>query len=83
MHSTVELPAAAEAAAAKLTVSGVPGVRVIVAGDIVTPAGSPLTVTWIVPVNPSSAVAVSVTFCELPPAVRLRLVTFTVKEKSG
>lgn len=83
VHSTVDVPATADAAAVKLTVCGVPGVRVIVVGDAVTPVGRPVTATWMVPENPSSAVAESDTDCELPPAVRLRLVTLTEKEKSG
>ena len=39
---TVAVAAGAEAAAARLTCSGVPGVRVNVAGDAVTPDGAPL-----------------------------------------
>jgi hypothetical protein len=83
VHCTIDVPGAADAAAVKLTVCGVPGASVIVVGDMVTPVGRPLTATWIVPENPSSAVAESLIDCEVPPAVRLKLVTLTEKEKSG
>ncbi len=83
VHTTVAVPTAAEAAAVKLTLCGVPGVTVMLEGDIVTPAGNPLTATLTVPEKPFRAVAVKVTGWALPPAVRLRLVTFAEKEKSG
>ena len=83
VNCTVEVLAAADDAAVKLTCNGVPGVRVSVAGDVVTPVGSPLTVTLMVPVNPSMAVAVRVSDSALPPAVRLSAELLRRKEKSG
>jgi hypothetical protein len=61
----------------------IPGVRVSVAGDAITPAGSPLTETLIAPENPLKAVAVSVTCCALPPAVTFSVATLAENEKSG
>jgi hypothetical protein len=83
VKTTVEVPAAADAAAVKFTCCGVPGVSVKLAGDAVTPVGRPLIVTGIVPVNPLMAVAETDTGCALPPAVKLRLVALTESEKSG
>jgi hypothetical protein len=75
--------AAADAAAVKLTGWGVPGVRVKLAGDALTPAGRPLIVTGMIPVNPWIAVAETDTGWALPPAVMLKLAALTVIEKSG
>src|SRR6202034_4384759 len=83
VNTTVEVLVAADAAAVKLTCCGVPGVRVKLLGDAVTPAGSPLMVTAMVPVNPLRAVADTDTGSALPPAVRLRLDAFTESEKLG
>jgi hypothetical protein len=47
VNVTVAVLDAAEDDAAKLTCTGVPGVRLKLAGVAVTPAGVPLTVTWI------------------------------------
>src|SRR5580692_3876329 len=55
----------------------------MVAGVAVTPVGNPPTVTWIVPENPLSAVAVSVTDCVAPPGVKLTLVALVDSVKSG
>jgi len=75
--------ATALAAAEKLICCGAPVVKERVAGEAVTPAGSPVTEPWIVPANPLSAAAVSVTACAVPPAVRLTLVGLEESEKSG
>jgi len=83
VNCTVDVALIAAADAERPTCWGVPGVRLGVEGEAVTSAGSPLTVTLIVPENPFRAVAESVTGCTLPPAVRLRLATFAENEKSG
>jgi hypothetical protein len=83
VNCRVDVPALADAVAVKLTGSGVPGVRVNVVGEELTPDGSPLRATEMVPVNPPIAVAVSVADCAAPPAVRLRLLGLTESEKSG
>jgi hypothetical protein len=80
---TVDELEGAAADAVRPTCCGVPGIRLSVGGEAVTPAGSPLTVTLIAPENPFSAVAESVTGCAVPPAVKLTLATFAEKEKSG
>lgn len=80
---TEAVPVVAFAAAEKLICCGVPGVRLSVAGDAVTPVGSPLIVTWTVPVNPLRAVAESVTACAEPPALSDTVVGLTVRLKSG
>jgi hypothetical protein len=49
----------------------------------VTPGGSPVTETLIVPENPLSAAAETVVDCAAAPACTLRLVGLTVREKSG
>jgi hypothetical protein len=77
------VPAAAEEAAVRLTVSGVPGVTLSVEGEAVTPAGNPVSATAIIPEKPPVAVAVSVTGCALPPAVTLRLVALRESEKAA
>jgi hypothetical protein len=83
MLAVAEL-AAALAAAEKLICCGAPVVKEKrVAGEAVTPAGSPVTEPWIVPANPLSAAAVSVTACAVPPAVRLTLVGLEESEKSA
>jgi hypothetical protein len=82
-NCTVAVVAAAVAVAEKLTDCGVPGVRLNAEGVAVTPAGTPLAVTWMVPENPFSAVAETETVPGLPPAVRLKLVPVAVSEKSG
>jgi hypothetical protein len=82
-NCTVAVLAVAVAVAEKLTVCGVPGVRVKVAGVAVTPAGIPLAVTWIVPENPFRAAAETETVCAVPPAVTVMLVPVAVSEKSG
>jgi hypothetical protein len=83
VNCTVAVPALAEGAAMKFTGSGVPGVMLKVLGEAVTPEGSPLSVTAMVPVNPLTAVAVSVSACALPPAVRPTPAGVTESEKSA
>jgi hypothetical protein len=60
-----------------------PGVSVKVDGMAVTPAGSPDRETLTLPVNPFSAFAVTESDFPALPAVRLRFVGATVKEKSA
>jgi hypothetical protein len=69
------------AAAANVIVCGVPGCRDRVAGLAVTPAGSPLIATLIVPLKLFSAELVSVT-CVLAPAASVALVGDTANVKS-
>src|SRR6202012_3691432 len=57
VNTRFALPAAALLPAASVTLCGVPGVNVNVAGDAVTPAGRPLRATLTVPVKPFRAVA--------------------------
>jgi hypothetical protein len=83
VNTTVDVVAVAVADAERLTGCGVPGVRLTVVGEAVTPGESPLVVTLIVPANPLRAVAESFTGCALPPAVRDKLDTFAAMEKSG
>lgn len=56
--------------------------RLALEGLAVTPDGSPLRVTLIVPVKPLLAVALTVRFCEAP-AVIERLLEESVRVKSG
>jgi hypothetical protein len=63
---TFAVPSAAVAAAARLTVFATPGVRVEVAGVIVTPAGKPLSATDTVPAKPFVPIAVSCTEMDAP-----------------
>ena len=79
---TVALPLAALAAAIIVVLCGVLGVRLSVGGLAVTPAGSPLGLTVMVPVNPLIAVAFTVKFC-VEPAVIERLLEESVRVKSG
>ena len=83
VNFTVDEVTAAAADAERFTCCGVPGVRLKVDGEAVTPEESPLVVTLIVPENPLRPVAESFTGCALPPAVRATLGTFVETEKSG
>jgi hypothetical protein len=79
----VELPVTAFDAAVRVTLCAMPGVSVNVAGLAVTPAGSPLSKTFTLAVNPLTAVAVTVIACPFAPAVNARLPGATAREKSG
>jgi hypothetical protein len=74
--------AAASLAAVSVTITGVPGVTEIVAGDAVTPVGKPFTATAIVPLKPFNAVLLSVT-SPLPPWVSASVLGAAVSVKSG
>ena len=79
---TVALADAAFAAAVSVVFCGVPGVRLSVDGLAVTPEGSPLELTVIVPVKPLIAVVLTARFCD-EPAVIERLAVESVRVKSG
>jgi hypothetical protein len=81
--TTFTLPAWALLPAVRVTLCGVPGVSVNVAGFAVTPAGKPLTATLTVALKPSSAVADNCTGCPAAPIVRLRDAGLTANEKSA
>src|ERR1700722_15390962 len=83
VKSTVAAPEPALDAAVSVTFCDAPGVRLKVAGDALAPAGNPLVFTAIEPVNPFRAAAVTDTVSLVPPAVRVRLPSLTVSEKSG
>jgi hypothetical protein len=80
---TVALPDAAEDAAVSVTVCGVPGIKVNVAGLAVTPDGSPATVTLTVPVKPFCAAAFTLTVWPIPPAVSVTVAGVDVSKKSA
>jgi hypothetical protein len=63
---SVALPATAVAAAVRVTFCAVPGDSVRVVGCAVTPVGSPVMTTAIVPVNPLAAVAFTLICCPVP-----------------
>jgi hypothetical protein len=65
------VPAAAVEAAVKVTVAGSPAVTVKVAGEAVTPVGSPLTDIAMEPLKLFWAEAATVTVWPDPPALRL------------
>ncbi len=67
VNTTFTLPTAAELLVDSVTVCAVPGVSAKVAGLAVTPAGSPVTATLTVCVNPLSGAAVTL-ICPLAPA---------------
>jgi hypothetical protein len=73
---------AAVVEAVNVTACDVPGCSDRVAGLAVTPAGSPLIATPIVPLKPFNAELLTVT-CVLPPAANVALVGDTAKVKSG
>ena len=79
---TVALPAAAVAAAVRVTVWAVPGVKVSVAGLAVTPLGSPVMATAMVLLKELIAVARTLTFEPFPPATRDTDAGETEREKS-
>ena len=70
----VALPTAAPELAVTITCCGVPRTSISVEGETVTPEGAPLNETLTLPVNPETAVAVTVTDCPEAPAARLALV---------
>jgi hypothetical protein len=80
---TVEVAAAAPAAAVSFVLCAVPGVSVSVAGLAVTPVGSPLIVTETAPLKEFSAVANTLTGEPVAPATIVSDVGETVSEKSG
>jgi hypothetical protein len=80
---TVLVPATALAAAVTVSVCGVPGVTVGVAGFTVTPAGSPLTAIPTPAVNPFTPLTETAVDPPAPPAVTLTVVGFTEIVKSA
>ena len=77
------LPAAAVAAAVRVTVWAVPGVRVSVAGLAVTPLGSPVMATATGLLKELIAVARTLTFEPVSPATSATDVGETEREKSA
>jgi hypothetical protein len=77
------LPETAFALAVRLTLCGVPGVSVSVAGCAVTPAGSPVIATDTIPVKPFNPAALTLSCCPAPPAIGVTLEGITDKEKSA
>ena len=73
MKATFAVPVAAEADADRLTCWPVPGERVNVDGVAVTPCGRPARVTCTEPLNPLAAIAITLTDCAEPPAVKAAL----------
>ena len=80
---TVLEPATALAAAVSVSVCGVPGVTVGVAGFTVTPAGNPLTAIPTPALNPLTPLTDTAVDPLAPPAVTLTVVGFTASVKSG
>ena len=80
---TFATPTAAFAAAVNVIDCAVPGVRVSVDGEAVTPAGSPAIETLTVPLKPLTAVAETATCWPEAPVVIERLAGLTLSEKSG
>jgi hypothetical protein len=76
-------PAAAVEAAVKVTFCAAPGVRLRDAGEAVTPAGSPEKATLTEPVNEFTAVARTLTWEPVWPAVRFSEAGEAASEKSG
>jgi hypothetical protein len=64
-----------------VTLCGVPGVSVNVDGLTVTPAGSPLIVTVIVPVKSFTGTKLTLTCRPVPPAANVTVAGFVVSEK--
>lgn len=83
MKVTVNVPATALVEAVKVTLCAAPGVRVIVAGFAVTPAGRPVIATATVPANEFSAAAVMLSCEPAAPGVRVNVVGDTDNVKSG
>jgi len=79
---TVALPDTAFDAAVNVVLCGVPGVSLSVDGLAVTPEGSPLGLTLMVPVKPLIAVALTARSCDEPVVIE-RLLGESVREKSG
>ena len=76
---TVDWPAEADEEAVTVAVTAVPGVALIVEGLIVTPVGSPVTVTAVAPAADDPARSREIC-CPVAPAVRLRLAGVKVSE---
>src|SRR3984957_11607430 len=76
------LPATALGLALRLTLCGVPGVSVSVAGCTVTPAG-PVIATETGPVKPFVEAALTLSCCPAPPAISVRLEGVADREKSA
>src|SRR5579863_908409 len=83
VNVNVEDPATAFDEAVRLTFCDPPAVSEKLAGDALTPDGSPLSATWIVPVNPLIADADTETGCALPPGESVRLAVLEEREKSA
>jgi hypothetical protein len=75
--------AVAVIAAVSVMVCPNPGVRLNVAGFAVTPAGSPVSATFTVPVNKLTAVAITLTRALAPPATSVAVFGASVSVKSG
>ena len=80
---TVALPIVAFDAAVSVMLCGVPGVSVRVVWLAVTPAGSPRRITFIGPVNPFNAVALTAIDCPGLPGAMERSPGETARVKSG
>jgi hypothetical protein len=80
---TVAVVAAEFAAAVRVKLCGVPGVRVSEAGRAVTPAGSPVMVILTDPLKEFNSVAVTLTGDPAAPAVTVSMGGETASEKSG
>jgi hypothetical protein len=79
----VAVPAAEVQAAARVIFCAVPGIRLKVEGDKVTPEGIPVAETDTVPENSLSAVAITLITCPAPPEVRVAAEGERVTEKSA
>jgi len=70
-------------AAVRIVLCAVPGTRLSVAGLAVTPAGNPVIATATVPLNPFTALAVTLTGTPAAPPTTVRDVGDSVSAKSG
>jgi hypothetical protein len=80
---TVGAAVATLVAAANVMICGVPGIRLSVAGEAVTPAGSPDTDTETVPLNEFIELASTEIGAPAPPLVIVADAGVTLSEKSG
>jgi hypothetical protein len=82
VNVSVALPVVAPATAVRVTVWAVPGIRVRVAGDAVTPVGRPLRVTATALEKPFAPVASKLIFV-VPPTLSVAVAGVADSEKSG
>src|ERR1700749_68207 len=80
---TVAVEGAVPAAAVRLVLCAVPGIRESEDGFALTPGGRPLRFTATVPEKPFAGTAFTFTTCPAPPATKPTAVGETVSEKSG